>query len=114
MSGRPERFHVGQMRDLINIQAAATTLDDVGQPIRTWSNRYYQLPAKLMPVSGSETIRGRSVEAGIKTVFVIRYAASITPEMRVVHSSGTYGIGYVKPIEGRQRYMELHCKQAVA
>ena len=114
MSGRPERFHIGQMRDTINIQSAATTLDDLGQPTRVWTNRYYRLPAKWMPVAGSETIRGRSVEAGIKTVFVIRAASAITTEMQVVHDSGTYGIGYVKPVEGQDRYIELHCKQAVA
>jgi SPP1 family predicted phage head-tail adaptor len=119
MTGHPsdnrlDRFHVAEMRDKINIQSATETLDDHGQPIRTWSNSYYQLPAKWMPVAGSETIRGRSVEAGIATMFIIRHAGGITPEMRVVHDSGTYGIGYVKPIGGRQRYIELHCKQAVA
>jgi len=113
-NGRPEAFHIGQMRDTINIQQATETVDDFGQTIRTWTNRYYQLPAKWMPVAGTETIRGRSVEAGIKTIFVIRHIGSIDPEMQVVHSSGTYGIGYVKQIEGRQRYIELHCKQAVA
>jgi head-tail adaptor len=67
-----------------------------------------------MPVAGQETVRGRSVEAGITTVFVVRKQDGITPEMRVVHSSGTYGIAYVKPVDGFPRYIELHCKQAVA
>lgn len=114
MSGRPERFSVGEMRDRITIEEATETLDDVGQPTRTWATIYLSQPAKWVPVAGSETIRGRAVEAGIKTIFIVRHQSGITPEMRVVHSSGTYGIGYVKPIAGRQRYIELHCKQAVA
>jgi head-tail adaptor len=109
-NGRPDRFSVGQLRDRVNIQSETTTLSSIGEPVRTWTNLYYQQPAKWMPVAGSETVRGRTVEAGIKTIFVVRYEPGITPEMRVVHSSGTYGIGYVKMIEGRTRYIELHCK----
>lgn len=110
MSGRPDRFNIAEMRDQVTIQEESATLSAIGEPVRTWSNKYYQQPAKWMPVAGSETIRGRSVEAGIATVFTIRNQPGITPEMRVVHSSGTYGIGYVKPIDGRRRYIELHCK----
>lgn len=114
MSGRPDRFHLAELRDQITIQENTTTLSEIGDPVRTWTNKYYQQPAKWSPVAGSETVRGRSVEAGIATVFTIHNQPGITPEMRVVHSSGTYGIGYVKPIEGRRRYIELHCKSAVS
>jgi len=114
MIGRPDRFHVGEMRERITIQEAASTKDGFGQPIRSWSNRYANQPAKWIPVAGTETIRGRSVEAGITALFQIRHVEGVSPKMRVVHSSGTYGVQYVKPIGGRTRYIELHCKQAVA
>jgi SPP1 family predicted phage head-tail adaptor len=117
MSGRPTRyageqaFHVSQMRDRVTIQQATETISAIGQPVRTWAALYTNYPAKWMPVAGQETVRGRSVEAGVSTVFTIRYQTGITPEMRVVHSSGTYGIVHAKQIEGRQRYIELHCKK---
>jgi len=114
MRGRPEAFHIGQMRHQITIQSSTTTLSDNGQPMRTWSTLYLNQPAKWMPTAGTETTRGRSVEAGISCVFTIREQPSITPEMQVIHSSGTYGIGYVKPVDGYPRYTELHCKQALA
>jgi len=110
MSGKGNDLDVSQLRDVITIKEPTSTLNTIGEPIRAWATLYLNQPAKWMPVAGSETIRGRTVEAGIKTIFVIRWQANITPEMRVVHSSGTYGIGYVKPIEGRRRYIELHCK----
>ena len=114
MRGIPSGFHVAQLRDRVNIQSATSTRDDAGQPIRTWSDQYTDQPAKWHPVAGQESIRGRIVEAGITTIFVVRKQDGITPEMRVVHSSGTYGIGYVKPVDGFPRYIELHCKARAA
>jgi SPP1 family predicted phage head-tail adaptor len=114
MRGIPPSFHVAQLRDTVNIQAATSSQDGAGQPIRTWSNAFVNQPAKWQPVAGQESVRGRIVEAGISTIFVVRNQSGITPEMRVVHSSGTYGIGYVKPVDGFPRYIELHCKSRVA
>jgi SPP1 family predicted phage head-tail adaptor len=114
MRGIPPGFHVAQLRDKINIQSEASTQDNAGQPIRTWTNQFANQPAKWHPVAGTESVRGRIVEAGITTIFVVRNQAGITPEMRVVHSSGTYGIAYVKPVDGFPRYIELHCKSRVA
>jgi len=114
MRGIPQHFHVAQLRDKVTIQQATSTQDAAGQPIRTWANLYVNQPAKWQPVAGQESVRGRIVEAGISTVFVIRKQDGITPEMRAVHSSGTYGIGYVKPVDGFPRYIELHCKSRVA
>lgn len=115
MTGRPTGgFSVGSMRDRITIQESVDVVDTSGQTNRTWQDLYENQPARWIPIAGSETIRGRTVEAGIVSLFQIRSREGITPEMQVVHRSGTYGIGYVKPVEGRDRYIELHCKQAVA
>ena len=115
MTQRPGgMFRIGEMRELIDIESAVVTLDSYGQEQRQWEKKYRSQRAKWTPTAGAETIRGRSVEAGITSVFTIRYQPGITPEMRVVHSSGTYGIGYVKPVSGGRRYIEIHCKQAVA
>jgi SPP1 family predicted phage head-tail adaptor len=114
MTGRPGAFSVGDMRERITIQQETVTVDSIGQPTRAWATLYSDQPAKWMPTAGTETIRGRSVEAGVVAVFTIRARTGITPQMQVVHRSGTYGIGYVKQVAGRDRYIELHCKQAVA
>lgn len=111
MTWRPMRgFRVGAMRERINIQTATDSVDDAGQPIRSWANTYANEPACWEPISGQETLRGRQVEAGITTIFYTHYRSSVVPQMRVVHNSVNYGIVYVKPIEGGRRYLELQCK----
>lgn len=110
MRGKPSSFHVAEMRDKIDIQREDVVMSDSGQPVRHWVDSYLSQPAKYYPVAGSETIRGRQVEAGITVVFTIRARQHITPEMRVIHKSGTYGITYVKPVDGMPIYSELHCK----
>lgn len=115
MTFRPHRsFRLGSMRERIDIQESAVSRDSYSQEIHAWKDRYADRPAAWMPTAGQETIRGRSVEAGIAAVFTTRFDTGVTPEMRVVHSSGVYGIAYVKQVEGRRGYMELHCRQAVA
>lgn len=115
MTFRPGRgYRVGSMRERITIQEASAERDSYGQQVKTWTNKYEDRPASWMPTAGQEVIRGKSVEAGITAVFTTRFDVGVTPEMRVVHSSGVHGIAYVKQVEGRRGYMELHCKQAVA
>lgn len=114
MSGRPGRgFHVGQMRDRITIQTDSTTQDAAGQSVVTRTDWLLNEPAKFEPTQGGEGFRGRQVEAGIQAIFTVRYRVGYTPQQTVVHDSGTYGIVYVKPVEGLDRYRELHCKGVI-
>jgi head-tail adaptor len=111
MRGKPGQFHLAELRDRIHIQEATETLSNSGQPVRTWANKYISQPAKYMPTAGTETLRGRSVEAGIAVIFTVRNRDGITPQMQVVHTSGTYGIVYVKPVDGMPIVSELHCRK---
>ena len=111
MTGRPGSFRVGSMRERINVQTATEADDTNGQTIRTWANTLYREPAQWIPTSGGETIRGKQIEAGINAIFVVRYRSSTySPTMRIVHGSETYGIVYVKQIDGLRRYIQLECK----
>lgn len=108
---RPGRqFSVGQMRERVTIQEATTEVSDGGRPVRSWSNKYAGQPASWRQVSGGETIRGRQIEAGVVAVFTIHARDGITPQMQLVHSGETYGIGSVHPVGGRDRYLDIHCK----
>lgn len=113
MTWRPPRFRLGAMRERIAIQSATETVSDAGDVTRTWANTYASEPAKFEPITGSESLRGRQVEADVSVVFTVHYRSTYTPEMRVVHKGVNYGIAYVKPVEGGQRYIELHCKAFV-
>lgn len=114
MTWRPQRgFRVGAMRERVTIKTATDAVDTVGQSIRTWAATYTDEPASWEPVSGQETSRGKQVEAGITDIFLIHYRQNIVPQMQVVFGTKTYGIVYVKQIEGGRRYIELQCKATV-
>lgn len=110
MTGRPQQFRLGAMRERITIQTATETTSDAGDVTPTWADTYANEPAKFDSVSGGETLRGKQVEAGINAVFTVHYRSTFTPKMRVVHNSNNYGIVYIKQIEGGRRYSELWCK----
>lgn len=110
MTWRPSRFRLGSMRERIDVQTPTEVVDTIGQTIRTWTTTIDDEPAALDPVSGGETIRGKQVEAGITAIFTVHHRTTYTVTQQVVHEGMTYGIVYVKPVEGGLRYIELYCK----
>jgi SPP1 family predicted phage head-tail adaptor len=114
MTFRPEKgFRVGEMRHRIAVKVETTTQDAAGQHVVTFTTWLLDEPAKFEPITGGEGARGRQVEAGITAIFTVRYRDSYTPEMIVVHRNQQYGIVYVNPVAGADRYRELHCKGVV-
>ena len=93
----------------IDVQTA-TVDESTGQPIRSWSNTFANEPASWTPTAGTETIRGRQVEAGIAGYFTVSFREGYSVEQRVIHNGLNYGIVYVKPIAGERRFIELHVR----
>jgi len=114
MTYRPARkFRVGEMRHRITIKTETTSQDEAGQPVVTLSTWLAGEPAKFEPTSGGEGARGRQVEAGISAIFTVRYRDGYTPQMAVEIGGDRYWVVYVKPVQGMDRYRELHCKSVV-
>lgn len=109
MSGRPRDLKVGAMRQRCTVQQVTETQDSAGQPVVSWSNYVVDEPCQFIPTGGSETMRGRQLEAGTKAIFRVRYRSGYQPEMRIVYGSTNYGITYVNQIDGLRRYIELVC-----
>jgi SPP1 family predicted phage head-tail adaptor len=111
MTYRPGKmFRVGQMRDRITVSTEVQTQDTAGQPVVSLATWLLREPASYEYISGGETTRGRQVEAGIKAVFVVRYRPGYQTQMQVTLGDQRYGIVHVVPVEGKDRYLELHCK----
>jgi SPP1 family predicted phage head-tail adaptor len=111
MTYRPGKmFRVGQMRDRITVSTEVQTQDTAGQPIVSLSTWLADEPASYEYISGGETTRGRQVEAGIQAVFIVRYRDGYRTQMKITMSGQAYGIVHVVPVEGKSRYLELHCK----
>lgn len=111
MTYRPGRgFRVGMMRDRITVSVETTAQDAAGQPIVTLVPWLTDEPATYEFFSGGESSRGRQVEAGISAIFTVRWRSGYTPQMVVTMMDQQYGIVHVRPVDGKNRYIELFCK----
>lgn len=97
------------MRERIAIQQPIYD-DSTGQRLTTWANRYTGVPAAYEPATGTETVRGRQVEANTSAVFIIRSMADVRTDDRVIFDNEIFGITSIKRVEGGSRYLEVHCK----
>lgn len=108
--GSVRRQTVSDMRHRIAIQSPVATQDATGQPIVTWQTFAASQPARFIPASGTEAMRGKQLEAGVKGVFVINYIAGVTAQMQIVHNSTSYGIVSVNEVDGIRRNLEIMVK----
>ena len=99
------------MRERITIERA-TVDESSGQPIRTWENHIADEPAEYDPAVGSETVKGRQVEANTKAVFLVHHTDDITTEDRVSFDGETFGIVALLPYQGGRRFLEIHTRGA--
>ena len=97
-------------RHRITVQTPTSTVDADGQPIVTWSNWLTNEPAEFTPTGGTESMRGRQLEAGTKGVFKVNYRSGYTTQMRVVHNGINYGITYANQVDGLRYEIELLVK----
>lgn len=107
---RPSRFHVGMMRDRITVANEVTAQAESGQPIVSLVNFLVNEPATYLYVGGAESIRGRQIEAGINAIFTVRYRPGYLPTQAITYDGQRYGVVHVRPIDGKNRYLELFCK----
>ena len=121
MTYRPSNnFRVGEMRHRITIKTETVAQDAAGQPVVSLVNWLVDEPAKFEPTGGGEgassaagIARARQVQAGITAIFTVRYRDGYTPQMVVDINGDRYWIVYVNPVQGMDRYRELHCKSVV-
>ena len=94
-------------RHRITVQTPTSTVDADGQPIVTWLNWLTNEPADFMPTGGTESMRGKQLEAGTKGIFKVNYRDGYTTQMRIIHNGTTYGITYANPVDGLRYEIEL-------
>lgn len=100
----------GKKRHRVTVETPTETLDDAGEPIVTWSTFFLDEPAEFYATGGSESIRGRQIESGIRGIFKVHYRSGYTTKMRILHRGTYYGIAYLNEIDGVQREIEIMVK----
>ena len=97
-------------RHRITFQTAESTVDTSGQPIVTWVNFLTNEPASFKPMGGTESMRGKQLDAGTKGVFNINFRTGLNTQMRIIHNGTSYGISNIDEINGISRYLEIMVK----
>jgi SPP1 family predicted phage head-tail adaptor len=97
------------MREKITISTHVETQDTAGQPIVTYTTLWDNVPAAFDSLNGGEVLRGRQVESNVRACFTIHKLAGITTQHKIRHNGTDYGILYIKPSEGGNRYQEIFC-----
>ena len=106
-------MRAGQLRYRITIQQATEAQDSFNQPIATWST-FAQRYAELLPQSGREFIAARQIVPELQHLVNLRWLAGVTPKMRVTLGARTFDILAVLDLEGRNRELQLACRELVA
>lgn len=96
----------GALNSLAAIQAMQLDVDEIGQPVTTWTTKATAW-ANIRHQSGAESIRSDAVTSVVKCSIRIRYRAGITAAMRVVSGGITYQILAVLPDIGSNEYLDL-------
>lgn len=109
MIGRNRSLRVGGMRHRILVQSVSYTTSQ-GQKVPQYATLFASEPAEYQYVRGAQTMHGRQVEEGVDAIFTVRYRDGYTERQRVVFNDETFGITFIRPIAGRDRFLELHCK----
>lgn len=116
MIGRDRHIRVGGLRHRITVQTPSKSDGSTtqGQRIVSWTTRLTDEPADYEYTSGGQGSRGRQVEETVRAVFTVRYRAGYSTEERVLFDGQNFGIVHIKPVVGRDRFLELHCRSVEA
>lgn len=107
-------MEIGKLKCKVLIQQLSSGQDDIGQPVRTWTNLIAtgdgKVWANIRHLSGLETIKGGAETAIGKASIRIRKRTDVTPAMRVVYGSTTYEIKAVLPDQTSREHVDLACE----
>jgi len=104
------KARLGAFTKRITIQTPTETVDTNGQPVVTWADWLVNEPCHFNPTGGGESTRGRQVEENTRAIFTVNYRDGYTSNMQIIYGGESYGITYVKPVEGGRRFIELVVK----
>ena len=103
-------MQAGKLRHRIELQTSTDSQNATGENIQSWA-KTADLWASIEDLSGRELLLAQQVEAEVTTRVVIRYRAGVTAKQRIVSGSRTLEIESVIDSEGRERRLELLCKE---
>lgn len=103
------------LRNRIAIQEPhSTSRDSNGEPLVDWTNVLWPVSASARALTGRELFAAQEHHSEIKVVFVMRYRADVTADMRVVWDLRSFEILYIDDITRRHvGEMSVYCAEGV-
>lgn len=105
-------MRIGNLRNYITIQNATETTDVNLEVILTWGV-FASVWAEITPLVGREYYASKVVNAEVSASIKIRYLSGITPEMRIIDGTHTYGIEAVINIDNKNEELVLLVKEVI-
>ena len=99
----------GLLNRKIAIQTLGAGVDEIGQPVETWST-FAQPWSNIRFLNGVESVKADAEVSVSKASIRIRYRTDITEAMRAVYNGITYQIKAVLPDEAKRDHVDLDCE----
>ncbi len=109
----PNKRSRGRLRHRITIKDPTPSQSNSGHPAESPAaiSNGSDLPANVYDVGGGEPLRDQQVEAHITTIVEMNYLSGVKPEYHVTYGSRRLEIMKALDRDGRQRKLELHCRE---
>lgn len=99
---------IGDLRDVVTIQAPSAGQDAIGEPVAGWTD-FVTLRAGVRDLTGRELIAANAIQSQITTAVTIRFRNGVLPAMRVLRGDEVYVIEAVLNPTGRRDWLVLMC-----
>ena len=101
------------MRHRVTLQSESASQDAAGQDVPTWATVATNIPAFVRDVSAQEGRRGLQVDSTTTHLVTMRYRGDLTTQHRFVFDSRNLNIVKILDTEGRKRWLDIECREAV-
>jgi SPP1 family predicted phage head-tail adaptor len=106
-------INAGDLDQRITLQQRGSSVDVLGQPVRSWSN-VVTVWAQAQPLRGKEFTSNSGAGDSAQIRFRIRYRSDVAADWRVVWRGEIFGL-VAPPIDvlGKKAVLELMCASGV-
>lgn len=104
-------MRAGKLRKKVELQSYATSRDDFGAEIETWST-YAKVWAGIEPLAGRELVYAQQVSETTKIRITIRYNSSVVAKHRVKFGLRLFDINAIIDTDEKNKEMILMCSEA--
>lgn len=103
----------GNYRHRVTVQQLATTEDELGQVLPTWTNVLTSVYACVEDLSGRELVAAQEIHGAVQASIRMRYRGSVQIGMRVVYKQKIYTIEAIIQADALAVEMILFCSLGV-